>query len=185
MGTQVSCSSPHHSSTPVRNSLLGASLHSFCSTRVVPNLTAKLQGHRGVAFIHCQDGHLVLGGALNHSQGADLRLKAKVMVSAACGPQNQTPHGSPYSERRAGSLGTTALGTGERRDTARGVRWYRWPRGDTDLVHSRAQYLVVVAELQRVPLPITHTPRQVRAHHRAGLPCRDRDKCCRKLDIQW
>lgn len=129
MGTQVSCSSPHHSSTPVRNSLLGASLHSFCSTRVVPNLTAKLQGHRGVAFIHCQDGHLVLGGALNHSQGADLRLKAKVMVSAACGPQNQTPHGSPYSERRAGSLGTTALGTGERRDTARGMRWVQMASG--------------------------------------------------------
>lgn len=92
MGTQVSCSSPHHSSTPVRNSLLGASLHSFCSTRVVPNLTAKLQGHRGVAFIHCQDGHLVLGGALNHSQGADLRLKVKVMVSAArVPPDPNTP----------------------------------------------------------------------------------------------
>lgn len=185
MGTQVSCSSPHHSSTPVRNSLLGASLHSFCSTRVVPNLTAKLQGHRGVAFIHCQDGHLVLGGALNHSQGADLRLKVKVMVSAARVPPDPNTPWLTLQREKGREPGTTALGTGERRDTARGVRWYRWPRGDTDLVHSRAQYLVVVAELQRVPLPITHTPRQVRAHHRAGLPCRDRDKCCRKLDIRW
>lgn len=39
------------------------------------------------------------------------------------------------------------------------------------------QYLVVVAELQRVPLPVAHAPRQVGAHHRAGFPCGDRDKC--------
>lgn len=40
------------------------------------------------------------------------------------------------------------------------------------------QYLVVVAELQCVPLPVAHAPRQVGAHHRAGFPCGDRDKCC-------
>lgn len=127
MGTEVSCSSPHHSSTPVRNSLLGASLHSFCCTRVVPNLTAKLQGHRGVAFIHCQDGHLVLGGALNHSQGADLRLKAKVMVSAARVPPDPNTPWLTLQREKGREPGTTALGTGERRDTtlstARGVRW--------------------------------------------------------------
>lgn len=45
-------------------------------------------------------------------------------------------------------------------------------------------YLVVVAELQRVPLPITYAPRQVGAHHRAGLSCGDRDDSMLRKDGQ-
>lgn len=64
------------------HSLLGAGLHPLRRTGIVSNLAAKLQCYRCVTLIHCQDGHLVLGGALDHSQRAKLGLKPRATASA-------------------------------------------------------------------------------------------------------
>lgn len=45
-------------------SLLGACLHTSSCTRIVANLSPKLQSHSDIAVIHTQHSHLVLRRAL-------------------------------------------------------------------------------------------------------------------------
>ena len=70
------------------SSLLGACLHAGSRTRVVANLSPKLQSHSHIAVIHAQHSHLVLGGALSTPQGICPGLETRHVTQ-------QDPQGSP------------------------------------------------------------------------------------------
>lgn len=74
-----------HGNQGLGASLLGACLHASSCTRVVSNLSTKLQSHGHITVVHAQHSHLVLGGALSTPQGICPGLETQAHHST--GPQ--------------------------------------------------------------------------------------------------
>lgn len=123
-------------------SLLGACLHSSSCTRVVANLSPKLQSHSRVAVIHAQHSHLVLRGTLSTPQGI-------------C-PGLETKHNGqlcPYGDSQGGLSIPAPLHT---------------PR---PYYARHVDHLVVVSQMHCMPLSITQASWNCGADHCVGFTC--------------